>query len=108
MKYLIFVLTLFLLSPAWGGEYSITIGKSKEGIPQILKLEKLGVLFKYPSDWSLGEQNEKCNIIYKINYAQVNINHFKPYPVVAYISNSPLIQSGIFTDSLIPSADLDV
>ncbi len=76
MKYLIFVLTLFLLSPAWGGS-SITIGKSKEGIPQILNLEKLGVLFKYPSDWSLGEQNEKCNIVYKTNYAQVNINYFK-------------------------------
>ena len=77
MQYLIFVLTLFMLSPAWGGEYSITIGKSKVGTPQILNLEKLGVLFKYPSDWSLGEQNEKCNIIYKINYAQININHFK-------------------------------
>ena len=39
MQYLIFVLALFMLSPAWGGEYSITIGKSKVGTPQILNPE---------------------------------------------------------------------
>ncbi len=64
MQYLIFVLTLFLLSPAWG-DSSNTIGKSKAGTPKIFNLEELSVLFKYPSDWSLGEQNEKFYCLWK-------------------------------------------
>ncbi len=75
MRTSVFYLLVFCV-PLWGAErFSVRSGLSHTD--KVLDLSDYGFLFDYPADWSRGDSNERCTIVYKKNYAQVNINHLK-------------------------------